>query len=580
MGMDPSTRGAGTIPSLMAAERLRRAWPTLACAAAVLAVSRMPGLVSLIPSLGVWNGPLGLALALLAAGVGVSLALPGGEAAPPSAAPAPRPPSALTFFLAGAAILLAVGLRHAAGVRVSGDEPHYLLMAQSLWREGDLDLQDNLAREDWREYTPGPVAPHHGAPRADGRPFPAHSPGLPLLLAPVYGAGGRLACVALLSLCAAGASSLAYALALRATGSVPAAILGGLAALGPPLMFYGFHVYTEAPSALLAAGSLWLLLGASAAPGPRLVREVSRGAAAALLASLLPWLHVKMIPGALALALTAAIVLRGRARVVFFAVAAAMGIAFLLYFQAIFGVASPLAIYGGLPVGERGSPVRALIGLLLDRSFGLLPHAPIFLVALAGLPLLRGRHGWPLALLGAAVLLPALGWRMWWAGQSPPARFLVPLVPVLAVALALRVARSPRGLARWALPLCVASLALGVFMAFDPGALLLVNRGPRPTRLWAALSGATAVGGYLPSLVARDAQDLRVAALWLGAGALVLALDAMALRRDAVERCFRGLVLPLGLLLTIGLLVDVWVRPTDAVVPDAPYAGDSGSGPR
>ncbi len=61
----------------------------------------------------------------------------------------------------------------------SGDEPHYLVMAQSLWREHDLDLRDNYAREDWREFRGGPTEPHYAAPRRDGRPFPGHSPGLP-----------------------------------------------------------------------------------------------------------------------------------------------------------------------------------------------------------------------------------------------------------------------------------------------------------------------------------------------------------------------------------------------------------------
>src|SRR4029450_2320543 len=113
-----------------------------------------------------------------------------------------------------------------------------------------------------------------------------------------------------------------------------------------------------------------------------------------------------------------------------------------------------------------GSPLRAVLGLVLDRSFGLLPHAPVFLVAAAGLPFLCGRERWPLGLGGRAglgVLLPVFNWRMWWAGQSPPARFLVPLVPILAAALALRVARTPRGLARWALPLTVLGLGRAVF---------------------------------------------------------------------------------------------------------------------
>src|SRR5262245_9396829 len=95
------------------------------------------------------------------------------------------------------------GLRYASRLQASGDEPHYLLMAQSLWQERDLDLRDNYEREDFLDYTPGPLAPHYAAPRKDGRPYPAHSPGLPVLLAPAYALGGRRACVVLMAALAA-----------------------------------------------------------------------------------------------------------------------------------------------------------------------------------------------------------------------------------------------------------------------------------------------------------------------------------------------------------------------------------------
>src|SRR6185369_2825760 len=91
-------------------------------------------------------------------------------------------------------------------------------MAQSLAREHDLDLRDNYEREDYREYTPGVVAPHWAAPRADGRPFPAHSPGLPFLLALPYALGGRAACAMVLAVMAAALTVQARALALRLTG--------------------------------------------------------------------------------------------------------------------------------------------------------------------------------------------------------------------------------------------------------------------------------------------------------------------------------------------------------------------------
>jgi hypothetical protein len=358
--------------------------------------------------------------------------------------------------------------------------------------------------------------------------------------------------VAVLALMAAGVTVVTWRLAGAAGAGDP--FLGWLAAAGPPVAFYAFHVYTEAPSALAAWGSLVLLLG------PPTVRSA---AGAALLASALPWLHVKMIPAAVALGVIGAARLRGRPLVVFLAVAAQCAAGYLLYYFVIFGTASPLALYGGLPTGQRGSPVRALAGLLLDRSYGLLWHAPVFLLALAGLVEAARRRLWPHALVGAAVLLPVLFWRMWWGGQCPPGRFLTPLVPLLGLLVALRGADA-RGLARWRFALAALGLALAVLVVADPGALLLLNRADRPTRLWAALSGEVDAGRYLPSLVAGEAAEDRVAMVWAAAIAILLGLDALARRLPRIDRLFLGTGLPLLLLLASGAAVDLWARHAEA----------------
>jgi len=486
----------------------------------------------------------------------VLLVLAGGVALGRAVRPRwPRPPGGAVLFAVSLSAYLLVGLHHASGLQASGDEPYYLLMAQSLWREHDLDLEDNFAREDWREYTPGPLSTHYGAPRRDGRPYPNHSPGLPILLAPVYAVGGRTACVVLMSLLAALLGLEVRRMAWRLTGDPAAAFLAWAAGAGPPVCFYAFHLYTEVPSALCLAACHNLLLGAPGAAGAGL---------AALLASFLPWLHVKMIPAAAALGAIALGRLRGPARTAFLAVAGAMAAGYLAYYQHVFGQPTPLAIYGGVPEDARSSPVSAAFGLLLDRSFGLLPHAPVFLVAMVGLAPLAARarqDAWPHLLTGLAVLAPLLTWRMWWGGQCPPGRFLVPLVPVLASALALRAAEPVRGLARWRGPLLALGLALAGFMAADPGALMLLNRGSRPTRVWDALSAETPIGRYLPSLTLPDPAEWRVALLWLLALGTLLALDRLARDHDRIDAWFRELVLPVLLLLGVGAGVDAWARP-------------------
>jgi hypothetical protein len=247
-----------------------------------------------------------------------------------------------------------------------------------------------------------------------------------------------------------------------------------------------------------------------------------------------------------------------------------MAAGFVAYYQSIFGRPTPLALYSGLPVEAQTVPVAALFGLALDRSFGLLPHAPVFLLSLAGLGAFLRRRGeaWPHLLVGFCVLAPVMTWRMWWGGQCPPARFLVPLVPCLAVALAARAAEDSRGLMRWRTALMASGYALAFFMVADPGRLLLLNRGSRPTRLWGALAGEGQLGRYLPGLTEIDGAEARVAALWVLTLLVLFALDGLAEDRERPDRLFRGLGLPLALVLAVGLGVDLWARRDRAPIED------------
>jgi hypothetical protein len=521
-----------------------------------IGLARVDPLVERLPSLGLLRGPA--AWVLVAVGALLALLRVVGGRRPEWAGALGRTPS-WRLLVAATAAYAGVGLWHAGGLQVSGDEPHYLVMAQSLWRDHDLDLRDEYDGEEWAEFVPGPLRPHWGGARADGRPFPAHSPGLPLLLAPAYAALGREGCVLLMALAAAATALVCRRLALQLTGDETASGAAWLAAAGPPLFFYSFHLYTEAPSALAAGSSLALLLGAP---------SVAAAALAAGCAAVLPWLHVKMIPAAAALGLVALVRLRGRALAAFLAVAGAAAASFGLYYASVFGLPSPLALYGGVPADARVLTWRVLPGLFLDRSFGLLPIAPVFLLALAGLPaVVRRREAWPHALVGLAVLAPLLSWRMWWGGQCPPARFLVPMVPLLGVALALRLARARTGLARWFPGLLLTGAVLGVVAVAEPTARVLLNRGNRPTRLWAALSDGVPIGGYLPTLTHASERDARLALVWIAALVLLLALDRLAQVRPRLDRVFSSFAAAVMAGMLLGVLVDLTVGPPSVATP-------------
>ena len=284
-----------------------------------------------------------------------------------------------------------------------------------------------------------------------------------------------------------------------------------------------------------------------------------------------------MTLAAAALGAFAVVRLRGRSRLVFLVTAAAMAAAYAGYQYSVFGTLSPFARYAGAmpPAMARSTPLRTLIGLFVDGAYGLLPYAPVFVLALAGLPLLLrrgGRERWALLLVGLGVLLPVLGWRNWW-GFSPPARFTIPLVPVLAVAIA----APPRGGSRPR----ARSLALGARGGgARPGALHVRGapgdaHGERPRR---PAPGArprrrrdVSLSRYLPYLSSRAGSaappwepppsEARVTAVWVAALVAVLLLDRLAWSRDRVDRWFRGLALPILLFLAVSVAVDRWARP-------------------
>ena len=91
------------------------------------------------------------------------------------------------------------------------------------------------------------------------------------------------------------------------------------------------------------------------------------------------------------------------------------------------------------PSSALATLAEGLPGLALDQEFGLLPYAPVFAFCVPGLiRLVRERTR--LAVVSVALALAVLGtagsWHMWRGGFNPPARFLVPLLPVFALALA------------------------------------------------------------------------------------------------------------------------------------------------
>jgi hypothetical protein len=157
---------------------------------------------------------------------------------------------------------------------------------------------------------------------------------------------------------------------------------------------------------------------------------------------------------------------------------------------------------------------------LLDQEFGLLAYAPMFVLAIPGLGRLareRPRAGLAALLMLAAVAVTAGSWHMWRGGWNPPARFLVPVVPVLALGASFHLRR---GLGAAAALLVGWGLFTGLTGAAEPS---LVHRDrDRTAPLFRHHGGADEWARLLPSYVLGDPERHRLALVW--GGLLVLGL--------------------------------------------------------
>lgn len=396
-----------------------------------------------------------------------------------------------------------------------GDEPHYLMVSESLWRDGDVSLERDYAERRYTAFHDEPLAPHYRVRGKNGAIYSIHAVGLSVLILPAWALAGYPGVTVFMAFLAALVVREVREWVRAVSGREGlAAAAGWLSALTPPLAHYAGLVFTEVPAAL--ALSFGLRRGAEERLGTR--GAIAIGVAAAAL----PWLNVRYVP--LALLVVAHALWRHRNARVASAVLgptvlSALGI--MVYHQALYGFWDPRRVYGRRPELALGTLGEGLPGLLLDQEFGLFVYAPALALALPGL-----FHWWRrdrrAALVSvaalAAVLLTAGSWHMWRGGFNPPGRFLVPIAPLLAVAAALVVHR--RGLSAGAALLVGWSLFTGLAGGVEPRLVHRDRDGTAP--LFRELSGAREWTGLLPGYVLADPDRHRLASVW--ALALILAL--------------------------------------------------------
>ena len=363
----------------------------------------------------------------------------------------------------------------------AGDEPHYLIITQSLLNDGDLRIENNHRRGDYRAYFAGDLSkPDYRRLGRNGEIYSIHAPGLPVLVAPAFALAGYRGVVIFLVLLASAGSALSWHLAWLVARRADAAWFGwGAVTVSTTAIFHSFTVYPDGPGGVIVLTGIWALVRAddeAHSGDERIGLWAAHGAALALL----PWVHTRfaLVAGCLG----ALILLRlgagrnpaGKA-VAFLSVPAVSALCWIGFFVSLYGTPDPSFPYAN----EEGSASfipGGLAGLLFDQRFGLLAYAPVLVCAFAGLAAMvrhraQRRVGLELLCILVPYLLAVTHFAMWWGGTSAPARFFVPMLPMLTIPAAVAWTAMRHRATRAS---AVAALAMTAFIS---ASLVFVNEG-------------------------------------------------------------------------------------------------------
>ena len=400
-----------------------------------------------------------------------------------------------------------------------GDEPHYLIIAQSLWLDGDLAIENNHDQKDYSDYFSGLLKPHYLTRGIDSEIYSVHPIGLPLLIAPIYAFGGYHAVILLLTAFGAAAATLMWRLAQKVCNSNNAAFFSWAAiCLSTPYLFNASTIYPEIAAALCVM--LAFVPHEFSSGRTRLIRTTI---IPTLAICALPWLSTKYAPmaGMLAVVITWRLwdikphLMDGGTRllrlVISLGLLAVCFVGWLFFFYSFWGSPLPSAPYGTDTMTRLGYSIVGVPALLFDQEYGVLLYAPVLIIGLTGLVSMLRNGGPPrrlaieIALVVAALLITVGSHRMWWGGTVAPGRPLTSGLLLLGIPIAWQYRNISSSLQRhwYQLLLLVSTGVTGIVISVAQGQLVANHRDGSSTLLeW--LSPNWNLWSLFPSFIHHD----------------------------------------------------------------------------
>ncbi len=440
-------------------------------------------------------------------------------------------------FLTGFLFCLLLGLHAATKTCAQPDEPFYLLIAQSIICDGDLDLNNNLEARQYAAYYPATLLPQRDV-NETGEYISRHGALFPLLLAPFYASFGRVGAMAFCCVAYAIFCTLLFLVCERETGSGTAAFWTWVVALiATPGLTYSTQVYPESLACLLIMVLLTALLRN---PKGRL------WAAGSIAAVILPWLKARYaLIGLPILGLWLVDLLSTRKTCareeprnahqrlitsILLAAGASLGLALLFYRKVASRIFGAMNLEDILHL-EWSRCWYKLFALFLDYQYGLLVYSPVFLFALWGFVVLlkQGRLLVGITVCGAIAYLLALSTLGWWfGGGCPPCRYLVCLLPFLLLnfSFGLKFCKGFLGRSFLILTFAYTALLSMVMIIFPIDRYMTPGAGNRA--LERLLGGARPCPELVPSFIRANVASY----VWIaGFAAAAFVLSGLAARR-------------------------------------------------
>ena len=317
----------------------------------------------------------------------------------------------------------------------TGDEPHYFTIATSIVEDADLNLINQLPG--YHPCWPGDWCRLHHINRiSDSYLLSIHSPGLPVLITIPFALAGRWGAMSVMAVILLAVAFLMYHLCRIVSGASAAMWTTLYCCLGSPLLFFSFQFYPELPAAMMILSIVSLSLT---------VPKERTYVFAAVSTAFLPWLHVKYALIAFLGGIYIGWKLRSRLRflAVIISIPGLSALVMMIWNFVNYNSILPFQAYSEYVQTTGFIETHPAYGLgfsLIDARHGLLIYGPLFVAGLAGFPRLwkikREFSVIALTLLSGHLMIVSGHISQRWLGWSPPCRFLIPILPVLALSAA------------------------------------------------------------------------------------------------------------------------------------------------